>query len=325
MPSFIQLLTLVCSALLFGSAVAQRPRPTPACLRSDTKDLAKLEQCIKTTVFAIESVTNADGDFTEACDEIKYAEASSQNLDVYFLRVLICGSFGGQGVFYDNSDDAIAELSYARVALRIAEDSSTDPVLRLICPELDLQTLYDFGLPAGNIYNAACGDVYISSPPSYTSSASTASTTSSSSSSDVSISAYDPSSTDSGSSTGTTPASPISPSSYTGPPTPSDSLISSTYPPSTTPPPPYTGDTTSSFSSSTSCTTTSTSIPVHMYRRVNSLNQTYDYWTELLKSAIFALDLIETNDDDTRCDESDIWIDAFNRLGYDGEYVESML
>lgn len=331
MPSLVRLLTFVCSAILFGSAVAKPSRPIPVCARSDTKDLTKLEQCLRTTVFAVQAVENADSNFTEACDQINYTQASEQNLDVYFLRYLICGQFGGQGVFYTSSDEVIADLYYARVALRIAEDSTSDPVLRLICPNINLQTLYNFGLPVDLIYDAACGDVYISSPPEYTSrsaSSSSASSTSSSSSpsSYPGLSQYPPPSyTDpsTSSSSWTYSTSPLIPSSYTDPLTSSDPLTPPNYASITAPPSPYTDPAESSSSSSTTCTTTSSAVP--MYKRQDSLNETYDEWIGLLNSAIIATTFMPTNADNAICDNGDFWIDTFDRLGYDGEYVHLLL
>ena len=296
MPSLAHIIPFIYAAVFFGPATCQSlaPRPIPVCIRSDTKDAAKLEQCTNTTIFAIRAVSNASDDFEQACNSIDYNQAASQSLDLYFLRYLVCGQFAGNGVFYENSDDPIADLALASVALEIAMEDSTNPVLRRICPELNLQTLYDFGLPASLIYEAACGDVYIPSPPQFTSKTS-------SSASSTALSQPTSSNTTSESSTTTT--------AYTLSPYPTVPL---------TPPP--SGSSTTSASSSTSCTTTSA-----LTRRQIDTNASFDYWIKLLKSAVFALDMIESNEDDTRCDDDNFWIVVFDNLGYDGEYVELLV
>lgn len=315
MPSLVRLLTLACYALLFGPAVAQRNWRTPECVRNDPKPPAKLGQCIKTAIAAVQAVANADGDFTKACAEINWSQADALKLDLDTLPYLICRRFNGNGVFYSDSDDVIAELSYVRVALRIVEDSSTDPVLTIICPELDLQSLYNIGLPASLIYSAACSGVYIEEPPQFTSGTPSSSSTSSASpslptSSDVTLTTFTDPLTYSGSS--------LFPPGYTDP----SATVDPTSPPTTTLPPPYQDPTASS--SSTSCTTT-TSKAVTMHKRDDDLAERYRQRVKYVKSVIFAINLIKSNLDDDRCTDRDFWINYFNDLDYYGELVEVIM
>jgi hypothetical protein len=40
---------------------------------------------------------------------------------------------------------------------------------------------------------------------------------------------------------------------------------------------------------------------------------------------LFALGLIESNEDDDTCDVDDYWIDQWDSLGYFGDYVQALV
>lgn len=287
-----RLLTFISLLSLFNAATGQN---FPVCSRSDA-DATTLERCVDTVVFAIRAVLNASDDFDEACLDLDLGEAASEELDVAFLRILVCGKFNNQGRFYGDTDNVITELALARVALEVASDESNDPALRYICHGLDLNLYQKFQLPASTIYQLACGDLFIPDPPSSISSVSASSTLS------LSINSSIP--------TGTGLSDY-----YTG-------IRPTGYPTIFTKPPPFlpTGYT------STPCTGSSaSSTPVAVYKRQSSDFDDPNFWIKVLNSAIFALDLIETNIDDERCDAGDFWIDFWNAMGFFGDYVNALM
>lgn len=295
MASFAWLLALVTLTSLLGGAKGQA---FPACSRSDA-DAPTLERCLDTVAFAVRAVLNASDDFDQACENLDLGEASSEDLDIPFLRILVCGSFGGQGRFYGNTDDVITDLALARVALEVSEDDSNDPALRFICPGLELVLYHNFLLPAATIYNLACGDIYIPDPPSTSFSVSASATFSQSSNSSTA------SATGSGISSFSPPPYPASPP--------------SAYPTVFTTPPIY------SLTGYTSTPCTTSSISASVYRRQTNESDDPTFWIKVLNSAIFALDLIETNRDDERCDAGDYWINVWNSMGFFGDYVNIMM
>jgi hypothetical protein len=287
MASFAYLFTLAASVLLFGKANCQSLPVNPICHRSETTDVATLDRCADTAISAIRIVSNASDDFDEACINLDLAQAADQDLDIPFLRFLVCGKFGGLGQFYGNTDDAITSMALLKVALEVAREESTDPALRYICPGLNLTLYRKFQMSADTLYDIACGGLYIPPRSSSTSSSSVSSTTSIQSSSSSIFSSY----------------------SLTAPPTYPTITISSP-----------------SGYSSTPCTT---SLPfsssVTVYRRQDNGTNNVDKWIKIVKSAIWALDLIEDNEDDETCDIDNYWIDEWNSLGYDGDYVEGIV
>lgn len=347
MRSLVRCLSLLQIAALFSAAVARPPTPEPAltCTSDAVKDSSKLQQCVETTIFAIEAVSNASGDFNQACRNINPDQADEQGLDILFLRYLICGRFAGKGVFNNDIDGATADLELIVYALQIAASRPTGSILRIWCPTLNLQLLYDFGLPAGQIYKVICGAIYVATQPSYFSRASSVSLTSSTQLSSYSVTSGGPSqytltlipptSSDPSTSGGNTPPSmytgyslssisdPLRPSPYlpgwNNPSTTSNTL---TPPVSTSgiTPPPSRFPTTSPSSASTPCTT---GLAVH--KRQNDANESIEYWVNLLRSALLAIDYVETNQTGSKCDRSGFWIFIFNNWGFDGEYVESIM
>lgn len=187
MAPFAHLVTFITSILLVGTAHGQGPILTPKC--SYTKDVTKLGQCLNTVIFAVSVASEASYDFKQACENLDVDTAQSKGLDVAFLQVLICGSFGGQGHFYGNTDDTIENLELAEVALDVSADDDTNLALRYICPALDLELYQRFQLPASEIDRAACSNLFIPEPTSSASSSSVSTTLSQSSSSSSIISA----------------------------------------------------------------------------------------------------------------------------------------
>lgn len=284
MASFAYFLTLATSLLLFGKVNCQGLAVNPICHRSDTTDVAILQQCADTTIAAIRAVSNASDDFDEACTNLDDAQAASQGLDLTFYRYLICGEFGGRGQFYGNTDDAITSVALLKVALEVAADDDTDPALRYICRGLDLSLYRGFQLSADTIYDIACGGLYIPPASSSASSSSVSSSTSQSSSSST-LSSY----------------------SLTTPPT---------YPTSTS--------SWLSGYSSTACTTSATSSSIAVYRRQADTDD-IDFWIRVLDSALWALGLIESDEDDDLCEVGDYWIDQWDSMGYYGDYVQALM
>jgi len=280
--------TLATSLLLLGKVNSQGLPINPICHRSDTTDVDTLLRCADTTIAAIRTISNASDDFDEACPNLDDAQATDQGWDIPFYRFLICGKFGGKGHFYGNTDDAITSVALLKVALEVAADDDTDPALRYICPGLDLSLYRGFQLSADTIYDIACGGLYIPAATSSASSSSVSSTVSSTSSQSSSVST-------------------LSPYSLTAPPT---------YPTSTSSWP--------SGYSSTSCTTSSSPSSIAKYRRQADTDDV-DFWIKVIDSALFALGLIESNEDDDTCDVDDYWIDQWDSLGYFGDYVQALV
>jgi hypothetical protein len=276
MAPLARLLTFVASILLLGSAYGQE---VPVCSR--TTDVTTLKQCLNTVVFAIRAVLNASDDFVEACTELDYERAAGDSLDLAFLQFLVCKSFGGQGNFYGNTDDAIEEVSLAEVALQVAQDGPTNLALRYICTGLDLNLIQKFQLPAATIYDEACGNLFIPRP-SISIPSSAASTTSSQSTSYITV---DP------------------------------SIISRKYPTITISSP--------SGYTSTPCTTSSSSIAV--CRRQDPDSDDISRYIKVINSAVFALSLIESDQDDEMCEVDDYWVDQWDELGYYGDYVQALM
>ena len=283
MASCPYFLTLATSLLIFGKVNCQGFAVNPICHRSDTTDIAILQQCADTTIAAIRAVSNASDDFDEACKNLDDAQAASQGSDLTFYRFLICGKFGGQGQFYGTTDDAITSVALLKVALEVAADDETNPALRYICRGLDLSLYRGFQLSADTIYDIACGGLYIPPASSSASSSSVSSTISQSTSSSA-------------------------PSSY-----------------SLTAPPTYPTGTSSWLSgySSTSCTTSSSS-SIAVYRRQADTDDV-DFWIKIIDSALWALDLIESDEDDERCEVGDYWVDQWDSMGYFGDYVQALM
>lgn len=284
MASFTYLLTLATSLLLFGKVNCQGLAVNPICRRSDTTDVATLERCADTTIFAIRAVSNACNDFGEACENLDDAQAADLGLDITFLKFQVCGQFGGQGQFYGNTDDAITSMTLLKVALEVSSGDDTDSALRYICRGLDLSLYRKFQLSADTIYDIACGRLYIPTLSSSVSSSSTSPTITPSSSSS-SLSSY-----------------------------------------SLTTPPMYPTGTSSwpSGYSSTSCTTSASSSSIAVYRRQADTDDV-DFWIKVLDSALWALGLIESNEDDDLCEVDDYWIDQWNSMGYYGDYVQALM
>jgi hypothetical protein len=278
--------TLATSLLLFGKVNSQGLAINPICHRSDTTDVDTLQRCADTTIAAIRAISNASDDFDEACEDLDDAQAADQGLDITFYRFLICGEFGGKGRFYGNTDDAITSVALLKVALEVAADDDTDPALRYICRGLDLSLYRGFQLSADTIYDIACGGLYIPSSPSSSSSLSISSTVSTTTSQSSS-------------------ASTLSPYSLTTPPTSSTSSWPGGY-------------------SSTSCTTSTSSSSTAIYRRQTDTDDV-DFWIKVIDSALFALGLIESNEDDDNCDVDDYWVDQWDSLGYFGDYVQALV
>jgi hypothetical protein len=287
MSSLMRSLVLITSVVSVVTAEGQRWTQYPKCIDSETKDIATLKKCYETVSLAVTLVDNSEGDFDEASDaaEPDYSDEDS-DIDYRFLRYLINGEFNDQGVFYDDTAATLDDLSDAVTALEIAGRSPTSPALRDICPKLNLDLFRRFQLQPSALYDAACRGLFIPTPSSSTS-CSTVSTLSS------------------GSLT-----SPMSSSSN-----------------SLTTPPPLAVTTTRSASSTTSCTTgASASASV----RAVSKRQAYgDTQLEILirkvASAIFAVGLIETNQDDSECQVDDYWVQSYNSLGLDGNYIQDLM
>lgn len=287
MASFAYFVTLATSLLLFGKVNCQGLAINPICHRSDTIDVDILKRCVDTAIAAIRAVSNASNDFGEACDNVDDAQAAEQGLDVTFYDFLICGEFGGRGQFYGNTDDVITSVALLKVALEVAAEDLTDPALRFICRGLDLSLYGGLQLAADTNYDVACGGLYIPAPSSSVSSSSVSSTSSST--------------TEQSSSTST-----LSPYSLTTPPT---------YPTSSSSWP--------SGYSSTSCTTSSSSSSIAIYRRQSE--DDVDFWINVINSALWALGLIESNEDDERCEVGDYWIEQWDSMGYFGDYVQALM
>lgn len=105
---------------------------------------------------------------------------------------------------------------------------------------------------------------------------------------------------------------------------PSSSSTLSSY--SLTPPPTYPTGTSSwpGGYSSTSCTTSSSSSSIAVYRRQADTDDV-DFWIKVLDSALWALGLIESDEDDDLCEVGDYWIDQWDSLGYYGDYVQALM
>jgi hypothetical protein len=287
MSSLMRSLVLITSVVSVVTAEGQRWTQYPKCIDSETKDITTLKKCYETVSLAVTLVDNSEGDFDEASDAAEPDDSDEDSdIDYRFLRYLINGEFNDQGVFYDDTAATLDDLSDAVTALEIAGRSPTSPALRDICPKLNLDLFRRFQLQPSALYDAACRGLFIPTPSSSTS-CSTVSTLSS------------------GSLT-----SPMSSSSN-----------------SLTTPPPLAVTTTRSASSTTSCTTgASASASV----RAVSKRQAYgDTQLEILirkvASAIFAVGLIETNQDDSECQVDDYWVQSYNSLGLDGNYIQDLM
>jgi hypothetical protein len=287
MSSLMRSLVLITSVVSVVTAEGQRWTQYPKCIGPETKDIATLKKCYETVSLAVTLVDNSEGDFDEASDAAEPDDGDEDSdIDYRFLRYLINGEFNDQGVFYDDTAATLDDLSDAVTALEIAGRSPTSPALRDICPKLNLDLFRRFQLQPSALYDAACRGLFIPTPSSSTS-CSTVSTLSS------------------GSLT-----SPMSSSSN-----------------SLTTPPPLAVTTTRSASSTTSCTTgASASASV----RAVSKRQAYgDTQLEILirkvASAIFAVGLIETNQDDSECQVDDYWVQSYNSLGLDGNYIQDLM
>jgi hypothetical protein len=121
------------------------------------------------------------------------------------------------------------------------------------------------------------------------------------------------------------PSGSTSSSSVSSTTSPSSS-ISTLSPYSLTTPPTYptsTGSWPSGYSS-TSCTTSSSSSSIAVHRR-QADEDDVDFWIKVIDSAVFALAVIESNEDDEECDVGDYWIDQWDSLGYFGDYVQGLV
>jgi len=296
MSSLMRSLVLITSVVSVVTAEGQRWTQPPKCIDSETKDIATLKKCYETVSLAVTLVDNSEGDFDEASDAAEPDEGDEDpDIDYKFLRYLINGEFNDQGVFYDDTAATLDDLSDAVTALEIAGRSPTSPALRDICPQLNLDLFRQFQLQPSALYDAACRGLFIPTPSSSTScstvsTASTLSSTSMSSSSSL--------------------TSPMSSSSN-----------------SLTTPPPLAVTTSRASSTTTSCTIgASASASV----RAVSKRQAYgDTQLEILirkvASAIFAVGLIETNQDDSECQVDDYWVESYNSLGLDGNYIQDLM
>ena len=286
MASFAYFFTIIASILLIQEVNCQSLPINPICHRSETTDVTTLERCANTTIASIRTISNASNNFEEACNNLDLAQAAEDGIDIPMYIFQICGQFGGLGQFYGNTDDAITNMALVRWALEVAKESNTDPVLRFLCPGLDLPLIRGFQLFADTIYDLACGGLYILEPSSSMSSSSVLSTTVESSSSST-VSSY----------------SLATPSMY-----------------------PTTTISSPSGYSSTSCTTSSSSSSlIAVYRRQDNGTSNVDEWIKALRSAIWALDLVELDEDEETCDVDDYWVEAWDSLGYDGDYVEGFV
>ena len=90
--------------------------------------------------------------------------------------------------------------------------------------------------------------------------------------------------------------------------------------------PTYPTITSPSVYSSTPCTTSSSySSSIAVHRRQDNGTNNVDEWIKALQSAIWALNLVELDEDDETCDVDDYWVDEWDSLGYDGDYVEGFV
>lgn len=287
MSSLIRSLVLITSVVSVVAAEGQRWTQYPKCIDSETKDIATLKKCYETVSLAVTLVDNSEGDFDEASDAAEPDDSDEDSdIDYRFLRYLINGEFNDQGVFYDDTAATLDDLSDAVTALEIAGRSPTSPALRDICPKLNLDLFRQFQLQPSALYDSACRGLFIPTPSSSTSCS-------------------------------TVPT--LSSGSLTSPMSSSSNALST--------PPPLAVTTTRSASSTTSCTTgASASASV----RAVSKRQAYgDTQLEILirkvASAIFAVGLIETNQDDSECQVDDYWVQSYNSLGLDGNYIQDLM
>ena len=95
---------------------------------------------------------------------------------------------------------------------------------------------------------------------------------------------------------------------------------------SLTAPPKYLTSTGSSPSgySSTTCTTSSSSSSIAIYRRQADTDDV-DFWIKVIHSALWALGLIESDEDDERCEVGGYWVDQWDSMGYFGDYVQALM
>ena len=306
MSSLIRLFILLTSAVGIVAARDQRWDRTPICIRAETKDFSILKKCYDTASLAVRLVAGTNGDFDRALEEAEtYDDDDESDVDNYFLWYLIEGNFNGQGVFYRDTAKTLSDLSLAVIALGVAEDDSTNAALRIICPQLNLDVYRQFQLQSKTLYDTACGGLYIPSPSS-SAACSTMSTTSTRSSTSLSSS---------GSLTL---------------PLPSSSATSSSRNSLTTPPPGAVM-TSRSPSSTTSCTT-SASVSVRASavakRQVSGsheLDELFIFLIRKVANAIFAITLIENNQDDFECQADSYWVRSYNQLGYYGPYVQDLM
>jgi hypothetical protein len=84
-------------------------------------------------------------------------------------------------------------------------------------------------------------------------------------------------------------------------------------------------------SSTTSCTT-SASVSVRASavakRQVSGsheLDELFIFLIRKVASAIFAITLIENNQDDFECQADSYWVRSYNQLGYYGPYVQDLM
>ncbi|KAM0695185.1 hypothetical protein Q7P36_005541 [Cladosporium allicinum] len=300
MSSLKHLLILITSAVGIATAQDQRWTRTPDCIRADTKDISVLQKCYDTVSLSVELVDSANGDFDRALEAADTDEGDDDSdIDNYFLRYLLKGKFNGQRVFYKDTAKTLSDLSLAVVALGIAEDDSTNPALRIICPELNLNVYRLFQLQSQSLDDVACGGLYIPSPSSSAACSAT-------------------------STTSTLSSAPSSSSSSLTLPNPSSSATSSSSNSFTTPHP-LAVTTLRSSSTTTSCTTgASASVSAVSKRQVND-DADLDEYTTWVLSALFALDQIEKGNDNIECQAGDFWVKRYNKSGLKGEYVEDLM
>jgi hypothetical protein len=305
MPSLLRSLILITSAVCVVTAQGQRWTQPSKCSDAHTTDISTLIQCYNTVDLAVRLVDNAEGDFDEAYDAAEVEEGDEDSdIDYRFLRYLIKGEFDDQGVFYDDTAAVLGKLSDAVTALEFADLSPTNPALRSICSQLKLNSdLYrQFQLQPDALYSAACGGIFIPTPSSSTS-CSTVSTKSTLSSAPTSSSA-----------------------SLTSPMPSSNATLSSSN--SLTTPPPLAVTNSRSASSTTPCTTgasvSSVSVSAVSKRQAYG-NSELEILIKKVASAIFAIGLIETNQDDSECQVDDYWVESYNYLGLYGGYIQDLM
>lgn len=300
MSSLIRSLILIASAVCVVTAQGQRWTRPSKCSDANTKDISILKKCYRTMSLAVTLVDNAEGDFEEAYDEAEPDEDDKDpNVDYKFLRYLLKEEFDGQGVFYDDTAATLDDLSEAVTALETAGRSPTDQSLGSICPQFETdyyrQLYRQFQLVPESLYDAACRGMFTPTSSSSTS-CSTVSTKSTLSSTSTSSSG-----------------------SLTSPIPSSNATLSSVN--SLTTPPPLAVTTSRSESSTTSCTTGVNGVSK---RDVNLFNE-LAILARKVASALWAIGLIETNQDDSQCQLDKYWVESWNYLGLLGNYIQILM